>query len=224
MHLRKICFAQEKLPNNGLLGSLYLYQTQIGSFVGVAMRTAQVSNSSSCPPSVWVEEQYARLQPSLLRYVTRQLRGQHETACDVVQEAFAKLCQQPWPDIQTHSRAWLYRVCRNRAIDLLRAEGKMSQTIESQAQMETLSDTQAMSPHQQLDQAEQLELVRLQIGKLSHNQQEVLRLRLQENLSYREIAEVTGLSVSNVGFQLHEALCNLKNLCRAQEGIDHESI
>ncbi|MFO0944139.1 MAG: sigma-70 family RNA polymerase sigma factor [Pirellulales bacterium] len=181
------------------------------------MRTAQVSNSSSCPPPAWVEEQYARLQPSLIRYVARQLRGNPEMASDVVQEAFAKLCQQPWPDIESHSRAWLYRVCRNRAVDLLRAEGRMSQTIEPQAQVESLSDKQSSSPHEQLDQAEQLELVRTQIGKLSHNQQEVLRLRLQENLSYKEIAEVTGLSVSNVGFQLHEALCNLKNLCRAYE-------
>ena len=93
----------------------------------------------------------------------------------------------------------------------------MSQTIESQTEIERLHDQKQSSPQHQLDHAEQLELVRNQIGKLSHNQQEVLRLRLQENLSYREIAEVTGLSISNVGFQLHEALCNLKNYCRVQQ-------
>ncbi len=181
------------------------------------MRIAQVSNSSTNPPPSWVEQQYAQLQPLLIRYVARQLFGNHETARDVVQEAFAKLCEQPWPEIESHSRAWLYRVCRNRAVDILRREGRMSPLVEQQRQVESLHDVHQASPERQIDQAEQLELVRSQITTLSHNQQEVLRLRLQENLSYREIAEVTGLSVSNVGYQLHEALCNLKSLCRASE-------
>ena len=37
------------------------------------------------------------------------------------------------------------------------------------------------------------------------------RLRLQAGLSYREIAEVTGLTVGNVGFHLHEAVRNLRD-------------
>jgi RNA polymerase sigma factor (sigma-70 family) len=44
------------------------------------------------------------------------------------------------------------------------------------------------------------------VGKLSPNQQEVLRLRFEEGFSYQEIAQVTGLSVTNVGFLLHAAL------------------
>ncbi len=48
------------------------------------------------------------------------------------------------------------------------------------------------------------------LTRLSPRQQEVLRLRLGAGLSYREIADVTGLSVSNVGFHLHEAVRNLR--------------
>jgi RNA polymerase sigma-70 factor (ECF subfamily) len=180
------------------------------------MRVAQVSSApSSHPPAEWLEQQYAILQLQLLRYVTRQLHGDHESAKDVVQEAFTKLCVQPWPDIQTHSRAWMYCVCRNKAIDLLRIEGRMSQSLQSTANVEAIHDAGQVSVERLLDQAEQMEMVREQIGKLSQNQQEVLRLRLQENLSYREIAEVTGLSVSNVGYQLHEAICNLRSYCKS---------
>ena len=50
------------------------------------------------------------------------------------------------------------------------------------------------------------------VEKLSPRQQEVLRLRLQGGLSYREIADVTGLTVSNVGFHLHEAVRNLREI------------
>ena len=42
------------------------------------------------------------------------------------------------------------------------------------------------------------------------NQQEVVHLKFQSGLSYREISDVTGLSVSNVGFLLHTALARLR--------------
>ena len=48
------------------------------------------------------------------------------------------------------------------------------------------------------------------LAQLPDNQQEVVRLKFQENLSYRDIAEVTGLSVSNVGYLLHVALKRLR--------------
>ena len=50
------------------------------------------------------------------------------------------------------------------------------------------------------------------LDALSPRQQEVLRLRLQAELSYREIADVTGLSVSNVGFHLHAAVRSLRGM------------
>jgi RNA polymerase sigma-70 factor (ECF subfamily) len=42
------------------------------------------------------------------------------------------------------------------------------------------------------------------------NQREVVRLKFQNQLSYEEIAAVTSLSVSNVGFLLHTALKTLR--------------
>lgn len=52
--------------------------------------------------------------------------------------------------------------------------------------------------------------VRTALDALPERQQEVVVLKFQNGLSYREIAEVTGLSVSNVGFQLHVALKTLR--------------
>ncbi len=49
------------------------------------------------------------------------------------------------------------------------------------------------------------------VEQLTNRQQEVLRLRLQAGLSYREIAEVTGLTIGNVGFHLHTAVRNLRD-------------
>ena len=48
------------------------------------------------------------------------------------------------------------------------------------------------------------------VGDLPENQREVLRLKFQCGLKYREISEVTGLSVSNVGFLIHTAISTLR--------------
>jgi RNA polymerase sigma-70 factor (ECF subfamily) len=48
------------------------------------------------------------------------------------------------------------------------------------------------------------------LGRLPENQGEVLRLRFQHQLTYKQIADVTGLSVSNVGFLIHTGLKSLR--------------
>ena len=49
------------------------------------------------------------------------------------------------------------------------------------------------------------------LSRLSANQQEVIRLKFQHGLKYREIAEVTGLSVTNVGFLIHTGIKKLRD-------------
>jgi RNA polymerase sigma-70 factor (ECF subfamily) len=44
------------------------------------------------------------------------------------------------------------------------------------------------------------------IESLPDNQREVIRLKFQQGLSYKEISAVTGLSVSNVGFLIHTGI------------------
>lgn len=61
-----------------------------------------------------------------------------------------------------------------------------------------------------MEQAETESQVRDLLGDLPENQQEVVRLKFQDNLSYRDIAEVTGLTVSNVGYLLHVAVKRLR--------------
>ena len=59
--------------------------------------------------------------------------------------------------------------------------------------------------------------LRQQIEQLSEQQQEVLRLRLKDGLSYQQIADVTGLSASNVGYHLHQAVTTLRSKLRTNE-------
>jgi RNA polymerase sigma-70 factor (ECF subfamily) len=65
-------------------------------------------------------------------------------------------------------------------------------------------------PSAQLQTKEHLSRVEVLLASLSENQREVVRLKFESGLSYREISEVTGLSVSNVGFLLHRAIQTLR--------------
>ena len=60
-----------------------------------------------------------------------------------------------------------------------------------------------------IEQDEQAQL-RHEINRLPLRDQEVLSLRLSQGLSYKQIAEITDLSVSNVGVILHQAIMKLK--------------
>ncbi len=79
----------------------------------------------------------------------------------------------------------------------------MSFTDEAQLEAQA---TQEPEPSSVLERKEELSRVLHILETLPPNQQEVIRLKFQNGLSYREIGEVTSLSVSNVGFLLHTGL------------------
>jgi RNA polymerase sigma-70 factor (ECF subfamily) len=66
--------------------------------------------------------------------------------------------------------------------------------------------------------SDELSAMRHWIETLTDQQQEVLRLRLKDGLSYQQIAEVTNLSASNVGYHLHQAVTALRNKLHCTPG------
>ena len=79
----------------------------------------------------WVREAVVRFEGPLLIYASR-LLGDAETARDVVQETFLRLCGQDRGSVDGHLAEWLFTVCRNRALDVLRKEHRMTQLREEQ--------------------------------------------------------------------------------------------
>ena len=66
------------------------------------------------------------------------------------------------------------------------------------------------TPDGALELRESAERVASYLAHLPDREQEIVRLKFQEDLSYREIGEVLGLSVANVGYLLHMALKKLR--------------
>ena len=89
----------------------------------------------------------------------------------------------------------------------------MKRFEEGQAERLTAPESR---PGHALERAEQHAAVLQLIGRLPHNQQEVVRLKFQNGFSYQEISRITSLSVGNVGFILHTALKALRAEMAAQ--------
>ena len=70
--------------------------------------------------------------------------------------------------------------------------------------------TISVRPGASLEQEEAVSQVLRIMETLPKNQREVLRLKFQCDLSYKEISEITQLSVTNVGFLIHTAIKTLR--------------
>jgi len=160
----------------------------------------------------FLERTFAEQQAPLTRYAAR-LLGDPDRARDVVQDTFVKLMAQPPGTIDGHAVEWLFTVCRHRALDVMRKEGRMKRFEEGQAERVTASDPR---PGRELEHAETHETILRMIDRLPRNQQEVVRLKFQNGFSYKEISRITELSVSNVGFLIHTAVCRLRTEFAAQ--------
>ena len=160
---------------------------------------------STWPPGA-IDQLVDRYERPLLAYASRMLGGDWAGAQDAVQETFLRLCREDHEKIESRVAAWLFSVCRSRVIDMQRT----NHATPVDASQVTLADPGPDASQVARDAEDKVHLNSL-VGKLSPRQQEVLRLRLQAGLSYREIAEVTGLTIGNVGFHLHEAVRNLRD-------------
>lgn len=146
-----------------------------------------------------------RYEGPLVRYASR-LLGNVDRARDVVQDTFLRLCIKGVSVEDDHLAEWLFAVCRNRAVDILRKESRMS----AMSDPPDLATAEGDGPGQTMQQREMYQLVSSALASLPVNQQEVLRLKFQEGFAYKQIAGITGLSLSNVGVLIHRAVSTLR--------------
>lgn len=150
----------------------------------------------------WIRAALSRYEGELTRYAQR-LTGNLERAREVVQETFLRLCREDSAKIDGHLCEWLFTVCRNQALDVRRKESRMTTLADERLNGAACTNPLPAAVVEQHDAAARI--LRM-IDDLPPNQQEVIRLKFQESLSYAEISRITGLTVSNVGFLIHRGL------------------
>jgi RNA polymerase sigma-70 factor (ECF subfamily) len=130
-----------------------------------------------------------------------------DRARDVVQDTFIRLCQQDPEKVREHLKSWLFTVCRNRCLDVLRKDKRIEPMDELRWQKVAGKDVQ---PDEQAEADDRLAAVMRFMDRLPKNQKEVILLKFQQGMSYGEIHEVTGLTTGNIGFLIHTGLKRLR--------------
>ena len=162
----------------------------------------------------WVRAAVDRYERPLLSYALRIVGGGDvERARDCVQETFAKLCDQPPANVNGHLGPWLYTVCRNAALDVRRKARREMALVETAADetIASLSST-TPSPDRVAEAKDATSQVLKLLARLPESQQEVIRLKFQHQMSYREISRITGQSETNVGFLIHRGIKSIREM------------
>jgi RNA polymerase sigma-70 factor (ECF subfamily) len=149
-------------------------------------------------------ERYERPLVSYARAIT----GDLESARDAVQETFLRLSRQNLAALEPRLAPWLFFVCRNCALDHCRKIAKFPAATDPDADC----PDSAPSPAEAASAREDAVRLRALVEKLPARQRELVSLKFDAGLSYREISEATRLSISNVGVQLHNAIQTLRTL------------
>jgi RNA polymerase sigma-70 factor, ECF subfamily len=148
---------------------------------------------------------------NLARWLTRN----EQDAQDAVQEAYLRALRF-FPGYRGgDARAWLMKIVRNTCYTWLHANGPLKDAAEFDENLFP-PDTRALNPEQLVLQNDDGALVRKALEELTPSFREVLILREIEGLSYKEIADITGMpagtvmsSLSRARNRLREALVGL---------------
>jgi len=171
-------------------------------------RKPKNADSGSMERAGQMEAIVAEHETALLRYAAR-IVNNAATAEDVVQNVFIKLFRQ-WQEGTRPTdklKGWLYRVTHNEAVDQVRRESRLRVLHEKDAEENMPNCPDGRNCPAGTD--ERRELVLRHLKSLKPREQQVVLLRLEEGLSYKEIAEITDRTVGNVGNVLHHAVIKL---------------
>jgi RNA polymerase sigma-70 factor (ECF subfamily) len=144
------------------------------------------------------------------------LRDEHD-AQDVVQEAFLRAFRSFSGFHGSDGRAWLLRIVRNTSYMLLKTNSVADLTTPFDEEIHA-SGYESVSPATILEHSEDAELIRGAMGELPAEFREVLVLRHQEGLSYKEIADVAQTPPGTVMSRLARARAELKECLAARIG------
>lgn len=165
----------------------------------------------------WLLEAVEAYEAPLTRYA-RRLLDDFDLAADAVQHAFMKLCAESQERLEGRVAPWLFRVCRNRAVDHLRHSGRERSLLEADtADSDCHAPATAAAriagresdPALVAERADLARHVAALLADLPAPQRETIDLWC-EGLSYKQIAEVTGRTEGHVRVLAHRGLTALR--------------
>lgn len=159
----------------------------------------------------------------LYNYIYQIVRDE-DLADDIFQETFIKVIttvkQGRYNDMGKFA-AWVTRIARNLAIDSFRAEKSEGAISTDDTTVDVLNRREFAERNIEDDMIElQTEAdIRALVDKLPDNQKEVLTLRFYNDLSFKEIAQLTNVSINTALGRMRYAILNLRRMAKEQQLI-----
>lgn len=154
------------------------------------------------------EELVRRYQRPITSYVFRML-GDYDSALDVTQEVFIKVYNSLTKYSPEYKfSTWLYRIAHNAAVDHMRRNAVTPQSLEAEnpdGSFQIQLESTASSPEQDRQRSEWRTEIDTVVKCLPPAYRDLIILRHSRDLSYDEIAEVTGLPLGTVKNRLFRA-------------------
>jgi RNA polymerase sigma-70 factor, ECF subfamily len=150
-----------------------------------------------------------RYQGPLLNFITRYM-GDRFASEDILQEVFLRVFRAAHRfEPKTRVSSWIFHIAYNQAMTELGRRERLRRLREAVVKSGGEGEDASWSePHQRLELEEEMLSA---LDRLPENQRAALLLRINEELSYREIADVLGVSVQSVESLLFRARTSLRN-------------
>jgi len=147
-----------------------------------------------------------------------------ELAEDIFQETFVKAIITIKQGRYTENGkfpAWLTRIAHNLIIDNYRQEKNENVVSNDNSEIDLLNDMNLSEGNIEMEMInEQIHNdVRHLVELLPDNQREVVNMRFYQDLSFKEIAEVTGVSINTALGRMRYAILNLRRMAEEKEII-----
>src|SRR2546425_3631747 len=154
------------------------------------------------------EELVRRYQRPIAAYVYRMV-GDYDAALDLTQEVFIKVYNSlARYRSEFKFSTWIYKIAHNAAIDHLRRHAVREQTLTGSVdgeRREVAIESRRLTPEQESERKERRSEIESVVQLLQASYRELIVLRHSHDLSYDEIAEVTGLPLGTVKNRLFRA-------------------
>jgi len=161
-------------------------------------------------PAVSLELLYRDERHSLVRFFTRHRAGP-EDARDLAQEAFLRLArvEDTRGGVLARPQAYLRQIAKNLLRDRAKTALRHSEPLHGVLDEETIS---AANEVERLEARDGLNRLEAAMARMKPKTREIFLAHRLDGMSYAEIAEVTGMSVSGVEKQMIRAIAQLARL------------
>ncbi|MGA1845631.1 RNA polymerase sigma factor [Deferribacter abyssi] len=149
-----------------------------------------------------LKEFYKNTKVPFFNYLLK-LTGDYDLASDLMQDTYIKI----YENYKVYNKSLLYKIAYNLYIDFYRKSKKNSElNVEV-----TLSITDV---EESLIAKEDYKNLLKAMQKLPLEERQILSLKVSDNLSYKEISEITGLTVANIKVKIHRARQKLRQILK----------